>query len=433
MRYGGDGVVSLSTVQKAEEKYLLHTYDRHPLLLTHGKGAYLYADDGGKYLDFLSGIGVMALGYSHPAITKVIKEQAAKLVHCSNLFYTEYPSVLAQKLVKLSGLDRVFFSNSGTEAWEGALKLARAVASGKGLKKRTKFLALENSFHGRTMGSMATTYTEKYRKPFAPVMPGVTFVKFDDVEDLKKKFDDDVCAICIETVQGEGGIHAVSREFLKTARELTKKSGALLLLDEIQCGLGRTGKMFAYQHYGVKPDVVTLAKPLAAGLPLGAILVTADVAAAIHPGMHGTTFGGGPLACAVALEVLKVFENDKILDHVNEVGGYFLDLLHQLDARHGCIADVRGVGLMVGVELNSAELAKAVQKAMLEQKIIINRTHEMVLRFLPPFVVTKKQIETVVKTLDEVLTSCASSGDAAPAIKRSPRQRLPKALASSAK
>jgi acetylornithine aminotransferase/acetylornithine/N-succinyldiaminopimelate aminotransferase len=431
--------VSLSKVQKNEAKYLLHTYDRHPLLLTHGKGAYVYTEDGEKYLDFLSGIGVMALGYAHPAVTKVLKEQAAKLVHCSNLFYTEYPSLLAQKLTKLAGLDRAFFSNSGTEAWEGALKLARAVASGKGLKKRTKFLALENSFHGRTMGSMATTFAEKYRKPFAPVMPGVTFVKFDDVEDLKQKFGDDVCAICIEPIQGEGGIHPVSREFMKTARELTQNSGALLLFDEIQCGLGRTGKMFAYQHYGVKPDVVTLAKPLASGLPLGAILMTESVASAIHPGMHGTTFGGGPLACAVALEVLRVMEDEKILSHVKEVGGYFLDLLQQLDARHGSIVDVRGIGLMTGVELDSAELAKAVQKAMLEEKkIIINRTHETVLRFLPPFVVTKKQVETVVQALDQVLSSCASSGDAAPVakaitVKRSPRQRLPKALASSAR
>ena len=425
--------MSLSKVQKAEAKYLLHTYDRHPVLLTHGKGAYLFAEDGGKYLDFLSGIGVMALGYSHPAITRVLKDQAGKLVHCSNLFYTEQPSALAQKLAKLSGLNRAFFSNSGTEAWEGALKIARAVASGKGLKKRTKFLALENSFHGRTMGSVATTYTEKYRKPFAPLMPGVTFVKFDDVEDLKAKFDDDVCAICIETIQGEGGIHPVSREFMKTARELTKNSGALLLLDEIQCGLGRTGKMFAYQYYGVKPDVVTLAKPLAAGLPLGAILVTEDVAGAIHPGMHGTTFGGGPLACAVALEVLKVIEDEKILNHVKEVGGYFLDLLQQLDARHGCIVDVRGVGLMVGLELDSADLAKAVQKAMLDEKIIINRTHEKVLRFLPPYVVTKKQVETVVQALDQILSSCASSADAAPAKGPSPRKRLPKATTSGAK
>lgn len=425
--------MSLSSVQKAEEKYILHTYDRHPILLTHGKGAYLYADDGSKYLDFLSGIGVMALGYSHPAITKVIKEQAAKLVHCSNLFYTEFPAALAQKLTRLSGLDRAFFSNSGTEAWEGALKIARAVASGKGLTKRTKFLALENSFHGRTIGSVATTYTEKYRKPFAPLMPGVKFIKFDDVADLKKNFDEDVCAICIETIQGEGGIHPVSHEFLQAARELTQSTGALLLLDEIQCGLGRTGKMFAYQHYGIQPDITTIAKPLASGLPLGAILVTSEVAEAIHPGMHGTTFGGGPLACAVALEVLKVIEDEKILAHVKEVGGYFLDLLHQLDSRHGCITDVRGVGLMAGVELDSAELAKAVQKAMLDQKIIINRTHETVLRFLPPFVVTKKQVETVVKALDQVLSSCASSGDARPATRPSPRQRLPKALASGAR
>jgi acetylornithine aminotransferase/acetylornithine/N-succinyldiaminopimelate aminotransferase len=433
MRYGGHGVVSLSKVQKAEAKYLLHTYDRHPVLLTHGKGAYLYAEDGSKYLDFLSGIGVMALGYSHPKITKVIREQAGKLVHVSNLFYTEQPSALAQKLVKLSGLNRAFFSNSGTEAWEGALKIARAVASGKGLTKRTKFLAMENSFHGRTMGSVATTFTEKYRKPFAPLMPGVTFVKFNDIEDLKANFDDDVCAICIETIQGEGGIQPVSRDFLKTARELTTKSGALLLIDEIQCGLGRTGKMFAYQHYGLKPDVVTLAKPLAAGLPLGAILVSEEVAKSIHPGMHGTTFGGGPLACAVALEVLKVIEEDKLLAHVTEVGGYFMDLLRQLDARHGCIVDVRGAGLMLGVELDSADLAKAVQKAMLDEKIIINRTHETVLRFLPPFVVTKKHVETVVKALDQVLSSCASSDDAAPATKRSPRQRLPKAFASGAR
>jgi acetylornithine aminotransferase/acetylornithine/N-succinyldiaminopimelate aminotransferase len=423
----------LKSVQKAEEKYILHTYDRHPVLLTHGKGAYLYDEDGEQYLDFLSGIGVMALGYSHPAITKVIREQAGKLVHVSNLFYTEFPSALAARLVKLSGLKKVFFSNSGTEAWEGALKIARAVANGKGLKKRTKFLAMENSFHGRTMGSVATTYTEKYRKPFAPVMPGVEFVKFNDVEDLKAKFTDDVCAVCIETVQGEGGIQPVSLEFLKAARALTAKSGALLLLDEIQCGLGRTGKMFAYQHYGVKPDVVTLAKPLAAGLPLGAILVGEEVAGAIHPGMHGTTFGGGPLACAVALEVLNVLEREKLLEHVKEVGNYFIELLGQLDSRHGAVVDVRGVGLMVGLELDSAELAKFVQKAMLEKKIIINRTHETVLRFLPPYVVTKKQVEVVVKALDEILSSCASSGDAAAPAAGGHRERLPKAKKSGAR
>jgi acetylornithine/N-succinyldiaminopimelate aminotransferase len=424
--------VTLSKVQKAEQKYLLQTYDRYPILLTHARGAYLYAEDGSKYLDFLSGIGVMALGYSHPAITRVIREQAAKLVHASNLFYTEHTAPLAQKLVKLSGLDRAFFCNSGTEAFEGALKIARAVASGKQLSKRTRFLALENSFHGRTMGAVAATFTEKYRKPFAPLMPGVSFVKFNDIEDLKKNFDEDVCAICIETVQGEGGIRPVSHEFLSAARELASSTGALLVLDEIQCGLGRTGKMFAYQHYNVRPDVVTLAKPLASGLPLGAILVSEDVASAIKPGMHGTTFGGGPLACAVALEVLNVIEREKILRHVKQTGEYFLKQLDKLDARHGCIVDVRGTGLMIGVELDSADLAKAVHKQMLENKIVINRTHESVLRFLPPFVVTKKQVDVVVNTLDRVLSSCASSDDAAPKAARGPRQRLPKALASGA-
>jgi acetylornithine aminotransferase/acetylornithine/N-succinyldiaminopimelate aminotransferase len=428
--------MKLAQAQKIEQANLLHTYDRHPVLLTHGKGAYLYAEDGSKYLDFLSGIGVMALGYSHPAITKAITAQAKKLVHVSNLFYTEYPGLLAQKLTKLSGLDRVFFSNSGTEAWEAALKIARAVASGKGLKKRTRFLAMENSFHGRTVGAVSTTYTEKYRKPFAPLMPGVSFVKFNDVEDLKKQFDETVCGVCIETIQGEGGINPVSLEFLKAARELCSQSGALLMLDEIQCGLGRTGKMFAFQHYGIKPDVLTLAKPLAAGLPLGAVLVTADVAAAIHPGMHGTTFGGGPLACAVALEVLKTIEKEKLLPHVKKTGAYFLELLRELDARHGCIADVRGVGLMLGVELDSAELAKAVQKAMLEKHIIINRTHETVLRFLPPLIVSEKQVEYVVRTLDQVLTSCESAADAAAAqaavLAPGPRRRPSKAQASKA-
>lgn len=422
--------MSLQQVQKDEAKFLLHTYDRNPILLTHGKGAYVYAEDGTKYLDFLSGIGVMGVGYSHPAITKVIREQSAQLVHCSNLFYSKYPSQLAKKLTKLAGLDRAFFANSGTEAWEGALKLARVVASSQGLKKRIKILAMENAFHGRTLGAVATTYTEKYRKPFAPVLPGVEFVKFNDIEDLKKKFSDDVCAVCIEPVQGEGGVTPATKEFLQAARALTASTGALLLFDEIQCGLGRTGKMFAFQHYGVKPDVVTLAKPIAAGLPMGVILTTDAVAEAIHPGMHGTTFGGGPLACAVALEVLQVIEKEKLLTNVKQVGKHFLELLRKLATRHPEIVDVRGLGLMVGAELNSADLAKAVQAAMLQRKIIINCTHGTVLRFLPPYVITKKNVETVVQALDEVLSSCASTGDAAPKKKRGCSPRLPKAKAS---
>jgi acetylornithine aminotransferase/acetylornithine/N-succinyldiaminopimelate aminotransferase len=408
-------MTALSSVQAAEGKLLVPTYDRNPVLLTRGKGVYIYDSEGNAYLDFLSGIGVNALGYSHPAITKTIAAQAGKLIHTSNLFFHEYTVELAARLTKASGLDRVFFCNSGTEAFEGALKLARVSANLKVKKNGTRkwrVLAMEQSFHGRTFGSMATTHTVKYRQPFAPVMPGVSFVRFNDVADLKKKFNSQVCALCVETVQGEGGIHAVSREFLETARALTKKSGAVLILDEIQCGLGRTGKMFAYQHYGVLPDIVTIAKPLAAGLPLGAILTTEAVSKAFHPGLHGTTFGGGPLACAVALQFLKTLEQEHLLKHVVEVGEYFRERLQQLDAKYPEIQDVRGIGLMLGMELNSADLAKQVVKEMLARKIVINRTHDTTLRFLPPFIIERKHVDQVVQALDSILSSCKQTGDA---------------------
>jgi acetylornithine/N-succinyldiaminopimelate aminotransferase len=418
--------VSFKAIKKAEASFLLPTYDRLPIMVTHGKGVYLFDSEGNKYLDFLSGIGVNALGYAHPAITKVIQKQVAKVIHTSNLFFHAYQAELAKRLTKLAGMDRAFFSNSGTEAWEGALKLARAYSNEKSGGKRYKVLALENSFHGRTLGSLATTYTAKYRKPFEPMLPGVEFVKFNDVEDLKSKFDDQVCAIGFEPVQGEGGINPVSKEFMKTARELSTKYDALLILDEIQSGMGRTGKMFAYQHYGVKPDITTLAKPLAGGLPLGAILCTNKVSAIIHPGMHGTTFGGGPLACAAAVEFLNVIDREKLLKQTQQLGNYFLEQLRALDSRHAAIADVRGVGLMIGVELDSADLAKEVVKQMLDRKIIINRTHETTLRFLPPFIVTRKQIDEVVKTLDQVLTNCASATDAGASA--GPQKRLQKVI-----
>ena len=300
-------------------------------------------------------------------------------------------------LTEISGLDRAFFCNSGTEAWEGALKLARAFAqanhpNGNKAGSKTRILAMENSFHGRTFGALATTGQPKYRAPFVPLMPGVTFVKFNDLEDLQRKFDASVCAVCIETIQGEGGICPVDAEFLRFASRLTKENGALLMLDEIQCGLGRTGRHFAYQHYGVLPDVVTVAKPLACGLPLGAILTTERVASCIHPGMHGTTFGGGPLACAVAVQFLR--EEKKLLKHVRTLGEYFRGSLEALDKKHKSVLDVRGAGLMQAVELDSVELAKAVAKQLLQQGIIINRTHETVLRFLPPYVIQKRSAGT---------------------------------------
>ncbi len=408
--------MNLASVKKAEGEVLLPTYDRLQILVERGAGVYLYGVDGRKYLDFLSGIGVNALGYSHPALTKVLTQQAKKLVHVSNLFFHPYTAELAGKLVKVSGLDRVFFTNSGTEAWEGALKFARAYAqhvNKNGSAPRWRMLALENSFHGRTMGSLATTGQQKYQKPFVPLMPGVEFVRFNDVADLKKKFDATVCAVCIEPIQGEGGVRPVSKEFMQAAREVTKKAGALLILDEIQSGMGRTGKYFAYQHYGVLPDVVTLAKPIAGGLPLGAILTSDEVSSCLHPGMHGTTFGGGPLACAVALEVMRVIEKQKLLGKNEKLGVYFRKQLTGLQKKHTCIKEVRGMGLFIGAELDSADLAKAAVAAMLEQGIIINRTNETVLRFLPPYIVEKKHVDQVVKALDLVLRALASKAQAA--------------------
>ncbi|HKW19189.1 MAG TPA: aspartate aminotransferase family protein [Terriglobales bacterium] len=396
--------MSLASVMQAEQKLLLPTYDRQKVLFTRGRGVYLWDSKGKRYLDFLSGIGVNALGHAHPAIQRVLKQQAGKLIHTSNLFYHEYQAELAKLLTKMSGLDRAFFCNSGTEAWEGALKLARAYAranNNNGHKAKWRLLALENSFHGRTFGSLATTGQEKYRNPFMPLVPGVNFVAFNDLEDLKRQFDGSVCAVCLETIQGEGGINFVSREFLQLARELTEKSGALLILDEIQCGLGRTGKYFAYQHYGIKPDMVTVAKPLAAGLPLGALLTTERVASGMHPGLHGTTFGGGPLACAVAIECLK--QVDHLLPDVKKLGLYFLQQLQQLQSKHDSIKDVRGLGLMLAIDLDSADQAKSVLAELLAQGILINRTHDTVLRFLPPYVIDKKHVDEVVRALDAAL------------------------------
>ncbi len=398
--------MSLASVSRREAKLLLPTYERQPILFVRGRGVYLWDSRGKRYLDFLSGIGVNALGHNHPAMQAAIKRQASRLIHVSNLFFHEYQAELARLLTQISGLDRAFFCNSGTEAREGALKLARAFAkmnnkNGRKPNPKTRILAMENSFHGRTFGALATTGQPKYRAPFAPLVPGVTFVKFNDLDDLQRKFDSSVCAVCIETIQGEGGICPVNKEFLELASRLTKRSGALLVLDEIQCGLGRTGRHFAYQHYGVLPDVVTVAKPLACGLPLGAILTTERVARCMHPGLHGTTFGGGPLACAVAIEFLR--EEKKLLKHVRALGEYFHAALKALDKKHKSIQDVRGAGLMQAVEVDSPELAKAVTKQLLQEGTIINRTHETVLRFLPPYVIQKKHVDQVVKALDAAL------------------------------
>jgi acetylornithine aminotransferase/acetylornithine/N-succinyldiaminopimelate aminotransferase len=402
--------MKLDNIRAAEAKLLLQTYDRTPILFVRGEGVHLYDESGNAYLDFLSGIGVSALGYGHPKVEAAIATQSRALLHTCNLFYHEGQAELAMRLTEMTGLDRAFFCNSGTEAWEAAMKLARAHAAllrAEGKKVGTKFLVLEHSFHGRTMGSVSTTHKAKYREPFAPLIPGVEFVRFNDVADLKAKFSDEFCAIGIEAVQGEGGIHAVSQEFFATAHALTQQTGALLLADEIQCGMGRTGQWCAYQHYGILPDVTTLAKPLGGGLPIGAMLCTDEAARAFTPGMHGTTFGGGPLACAVAIAVIDTMRQSNLLAHVRETGAYFQTQLKSLAARHPSITAVRGMGLMVGIEIESEELAKAIAAQMLERRILINRTSETVLRFLPPYVIERQHIHQVVEALDAILTTAA--------------------------
>ncbi len=409
--------LKLDEIQAAEARLLLTTYARSPVLFVDGEGVHIIDENGAKYLDLLSGIGVNALGYNHPAIVGTIARQSRKLIHISNLFYHGGQAELAMRLTERAGLDRAFFANTGTEAWEGALKLARAYAGLKrseGAKIGTRFLALEQSFHGRTFGSMSTTHKAKYREPFAPAVPDVEFVRFNDVADLRAKFSTDVCAILVEAIQGEGGIRPLSQEFFAEARKLTQSTGALLVADEIQAGLGRTGKWFAYQHYGIQPDVTTLAKPLAGGIPLGAVLCTEEAARAIHAGMHGTTFGGGPLACAVAIAVLDTIENDNLLAHAVEVGDYFQEQLRTLQKKHDCIVDVRGKGLMLAAEVDSAELGKTVVAEMLKRRILINCTSDTVLRFLPPYILQRRHVDAAIAALDEVFTEQQAAAQNAP-------------------
>ena len=397
------------------DKFLLPTYKRPPIVLTRGRGAVVYDATGKKYLDFLGGIAVNALGHAHPRIVKVIRREAPRAIHLSNLYHNAHQGPLARKLAEWSGLDRVFFSNSGTEAIEGALKLARLYgrtpaepATNPAAKHR--ILAMENSFHGRTLGAVSVTSTEKYRLPFAPLVPGVEFVRFNDVADLESKFDDTVCAVLLETIQGEGGVHAATQAFWDRARALATEHGALMIADEIQCGLGRTGRYFAYQKFPAKPDIVLIAKPLAAGLPLGAILTTEQIAARVSPGVHGTTFGGGPLACAVALEFLKTVEEEKLLENIRARGAELHEGLTKLAAKFGFIREIRGEGLMIGVEL-SVEGGPFVSEAM-QRGLLINCTHDFTLRLLPPFIITRSQVREFLRLFEIVLSATQQQASA---------------------
>lgn len=382
-----------------EKAYLLQNYARYPLVLKRGKGCWLYDLNGRRYLDLISGIGVNSLGYAHPRIVRVMKEQMSLLIHSSNLYYHEYQGPLAKKLCETSGLQRAFFCNSGTEAVEGAIKMAHAHGR-KISADKYEIVALENSFHGRSMGALSITGQPKYRSDFEPLMPGVKFIHPCDEAGFEAAVTDRTAAIFVETIQGEGGIYPISAEWLRKARALADRHNALLVFDEIQCGIGRPGTHFAYQLHepAILPDVVTMAKPIACGLPLGAIVCNERAAASIAPGMHGTTFGGGALACRVALEFYDILE--ELMPQMRRVSTYFFEGLNALKTRYPIVKDVRGFGLMIGVEIEF-QCRHFVKQGMADG-LLFNVTHDNVVRMLPPYVITEKEADRALKGLSKI-------------------------------
>jgi len=390
---------SLDEIMGLERQYLLQNYARYPLALHRGKGCYLYDLNGKRYLDLISGIGVNSLGYAHPRITKVMREQVGLLLHTSNLYYHEYQGRLAEKLAKISGLQRSFFCNSGAEAMEGALKMIRSHGNSISPNK-TEIIALENSFHGRTLGALSITGQPKYRKDFEPLLPGARFVPRNRVRLLEEAFSENTAGIVLEFIQGEGGIYPVCETFARKARELADKYNALLVFDEIQCGVGRPGTHFAYQLLDpvLLPDIVIAAKPMACGLPLGVVIANEKAASAIKPGMHGSTYGGGPLTCRVALEFFDILE--ELLPSINAVGGYFRMRLTEMMRDFPFIKEVRGHGLMIGAELEFP--GKQLVLDGMAEGLLFNCTHDTVLRFLPPYILTEQDVDRAMAALTKV-------------------------------
>ena len=394
--------IGSSGIRDLEARFLFSTYSRYDLFISHGAGVYVYDLSGRQYLDLLGGIAVSSLGYNHPRIVRVLNEQGKSLIHCSNLFYHAFQGQLAERLCRVSGMSRVFFTNSGTEAIEAALKIARAYGHIRGGPEKSRILSLRNSFHGRTYGALSITAQEKYQAPFRPLLPDVDVVQELTAGSLEAAFSDRVCAMVLEPIQGEGGIVPIPASFLKAARELCDRHQALLVFDEIQSGMGRTGKWFAFQHCGVEPDLLALAKSIAAGYPLGAVLGNALVAGSLKPGDHGTTFGGGPLACRLALEVMDIIEEDGLLREVAGLGRQLSAGLRSLASRHSGIGEVRGLGLMIGAELGAS--AKEVVSRLLREGFIANAAHDTVLRLLPPFIIRPEQIDEFLTALDGILS-----------------------------
>ena len=387
-------------IQAAEEN-LIHVYNRFPIVLDHGKGMYLYDTDGKEYLDFAAGIAVCGLGYGNEELNEALKAQIDKLCHTSNLYYHESCGEAAKELNRVSGMDRAFFTNSGTEANEGALKAARRYAFTK-KTGRYEFIAMEDSFHGRSFGAVSVTGHDSYREPFEPVLPGVKFAKFNDLDSVKALVSDKTCAIILEPLQGEGGIHLVTQEFMEGIRKICDDNDILMICDEVQCGMARTGTMFAWQGFGVKPDIITMAKAIGNGIPVGAFAMTEKVAEySLQPGDHGATYGGNPLACTAVKKVIEIFEREDIVGHVNQVAPYLTKRLDELVDEMDCVTERRGTGFMQGLVL-SKPAGEVISRAIAEGLLVIQAEGNM-LRFVPPLIVEEKHIDEMIGKLKKAL------------------------------
>lgn len=388
-------------IMEKAENYVLHTYNRYPVVLDHGKGVRLYDVEGKEYLDFAAGIAVFALGYGNETYNQTLKDQIDRLIHTSNLYYNEPMADAAEKLVKASGMDKVFFTNSGTEAIEGALKAARKYAYLRDGHSDHEIIAMNHSFHGRSMGALSVTGNTHYQDPFRPLIGGIRFANFNDLESVKAQVTEKTCAIILETVQGEGGIYPADPEFLKGVRALCDEKDILLILDEIQCGMGRTGSMFAWQQYGVKPDIMTCAKALGCGIPVGAFVLNQKTADhSLVPGDHGTTYGGNPLACAAVSAVFDIFEKEKIVDHVQQVSAYLEKRLDELVEKYDFLTVRRGKGLMQGLEVSGRPVGEIVQQALKNGLLVITAGSD-VLRMVPPLVITEADVDEMIEKLEK--------------------------------
>jgi predicted acetylornithine/succinylornithine family transaminase len=391
------------------EKYIAHTYARYPILLVRGKGTRVWDKEGKEYLDFVAGLAVCNVGHSHPKVVKAIQSQAEKLIHVSNFYYIEPQIQLASLLCQHSFADKAFFCNSGAEANEGAMKLARKYAKEKMKEDRYEIITMERSFHGRTLATLTATAQEKFHKGYSPLMPGFKYVPFDDLKAVEKAIDAKTCAVMLEPIQGEGGVNCPSEGYLKGLREICDEKGILLIFDEVQVGMGRTGKLFAYEHEGIEPDLMTLAKALAGGVPIGALLIKKEVAGSFEPGDHASTFGGNPLATAAGVAALTAMLEEKMLENCQEVGDYFLDRLKRIKEKFPFVREVRGKGLILGMELNMD--GGSIVKEMMKRGFLINCTMGNVLRFLPPLIVTKAEVNQMVKELEEVFENIKNSSE----------------------